>query len=143
MSGKTLRLTGSLVDVNILTLQNTKELEMIVYQSVDTVKTNEILFYSPEAVRKLGIMMLVNAAEANADMIMDMPEEYTSKPEMEAVFLHLNEQAMDMLEDHIHDLRLNLQKFLQNVKFRARVTRIDYKKDTGLLKDIHVELDVE
>ena len=48
-----------------------------------------------------------------------------------------------MMDDHIDELRHKLDKFLQNVKFRARVTRIDYKKDTGDLKDIHVELDVE
>lgn len=116
---------------------------MIVYPTVDTVKTNEVLYYSPEAIRKLGIMLMVNAAEANTDMVMDMPDEYTSKEEIEAVYLHLNQQAREMLEDHIHDLRMNLDKFLQNVKFRARVTRLDYAKVDGTLNDVTVEIDVE
>lgn len=116
---------------------------MILYPSVDTVKTNDVLFYSAEAVRKLGIMLMVNAAEANTDMVMDMPEEYTSKPEMDAVYLHLNEQAIDMLEDHIADLRRSLESFLRNVKFQARVTRIDYDDVTGDMKDITVKLNVE
>lgn len=117
---------------------------MILYHNaVETVKTNDVLFYSAEAVRKLGIMLMVNAAEANADMVMDMPEEYTSKPEIEAAFLHLNEQAIDMLEDHIADLRRSLESFLRNAKFRARVTRIDYSKANGGMSDVHVELDVE
>ena len=117
---------------------------MILYHNtVDTVKTNDVLCSTNETVRKLAIMLMVNAAEANTDMIMDMPSDYASKPEMEAVFLHINEQAIEMMDDHIDELRHKLDKFLQNVKFRARVTRIDYKKDTGDLKDIHVELDVE
>ena len=117
---------------------------MILYHNtVDTVKTNGILYSNPETVRKLAIMLMVNAAEANTDMVMDMPEEYTSKEEIEAVYLHLNEQAREMLEDHIADLRLNLDKFLQSVKFRARVTRLDYAKVDGKLNDVHVELDVE
>lgn len=117
---------------------------MILYHNtVETVKTNQVLFSHNEAIRKLAIMMMVNAAEANTDMVMDMPNEYSSKAEIEAAFLHLNEQAIDMLEDHIADLRLNLEKFLQNVKFRARVTRVDYSKANGEMSDIHVELDVE
>lgn len=117
---------------------------MIAYpRNVDSVKTNDVLYSMPEAVRKLGIMLMVNAAEANADMVMDMPNEYTSKQEIEAAFLHLNEQAMDMLEDHIADLRKNIASFLHNVKFRARVTRLDYGKADGEMSDVHVELDVE
>lgn len=117
---------------------------MILYHNtVDTVKTNDVLFSNDNAVRKLAIMMMVNAAEANTDMVMDMPNEYTSKQEIEAAFLHLNEQAIDMLEDHIADLRLNLESFLRNIKYRARVTRIDYSKANGEMSDVHVELDVE
>lgn len=117
---------------------------MILYHNaVETVKTNEVLYSNDNAIRKLAIMMMVNAAEANTDMVLDMPNEYTSKQEIEAAFLHLNEQAVDTLEDYIHDLRLNLEKFLRNAKFRARVTRIDYSKANGEMSDIHVELDVE
>lgn len=116
---------------------------MILYPDCETVKTNEVLYSSDKAIRKLAIMLMVNAAEANADMVMDMPNEYTSKPEIEAAFLHLNEQAIEMLEDHLHDLRLNLETFLKNAKFRAQVTRIDYSKADGEMSDIHVELDVE
>ena len=117
---------------------------MIAYpRNVDTVKTNEVLYSHNEAIRNLGIMLMVNAAESNADMVLDMPEEYTSKPEIEAAFLHLNEQALDMMEDHIADLRRSLEKFLLNAKFRARVTRIDYSKANGEMSDVHVELDVE
>lgn len=117
---------------------------MILYHNaVETVKTNAVLYSNNEAVRKLAIMMMVNAAEANTDMVMDCPDQYTSKEEIEAVYLHLNELALETLEDHIHDLRLNLEKFLQTVKFRARVTRLEYAKVDGKLNDVTVELEVE
>lgn len=117
---------------------------MILYHNtVETVKTNDILFYRPEAIRKLGIMMMVNAAEANMDMVMDCPEEYKTKEDIEKVLNSLNEQALDMLEDHINDLRSSLESFLRNAKFRARVTRVDYSKANGEMSDVHVELDVE
>lgn len=117
---------------------------MILYHNtVETVKTNEVLYGSREAIRKLAIMLMVNAAEANTDMVMDMPNEYTSKPEIEAAFLHLNEQALDMLDDHIDTLRGALKAELEKIKFRARVTRIDYSKANGEMSDVHVELNVE
>jgi hypothetical protein len=91
----------------------------------------------------MAIRLMANAAESNIDMIADCPDDYISKPEIEAAFLHLNEQALDMFEDHIHDLRINLEKFLRNAKFRARVTRIDYNENPGAMTDITVKIDVE
>lgn len=117
---------------------------MIAYEkAVDTVRTNEILYQSPEAVRKIAVMLMVNAAECNADMVMDLPEEYPSKEEIEAVFLRLNEQALEMLDDHIDSLRGALKAQLEKIKFRARVTRLDYHRETGKLDDIHVNISVE
>lgn len=117
---------------------------MIVYNNAaNTVKTNSVLYGNPEAVRNLAVMMLVNAAEFNMDMVMDMPHEYASKPEIEAAFLHLNELALESLDDHIDTLRGALKAELERIKFRARVTRLDYSKSNGELSDIHVEINVE
>ena len=116
---------------------------MIVYQdNIETVKTNGVLYSNPDVVRKLAIMMMVNAAEANTDMVCDMSEEYQTKADVEAVFQGLNEVALDMLEDHISDLRLSLEKCLREIKFTARVRRLDYDKE-GKLSDVTVDLDVE
>lgn len=117
---------------------------MIVYESgVETVKSNGVLYGNPDAVRKLGIMLMVDAAESSIDMIGDCSDEYSTKAEMEAAFLHLNEQALDMLEDHIADLRRNMESFLRNAKVQARVIRVDYNKHTGNMSDVHIDLSVE
>jgi uncharacterized membrane protein len=116
---------------------------MIVYENgVDTVKTNDVLCYSTKAVRNLAIMLMVNAAEANTDMVLDMSHEYRTKDEVEAVFNNLNEIALDALADHIDDLRASLEKFLREVKFTARVRRMEYEAD-GSLSDVLVELEVK
>jgi len=115
---------------------------IVVEHGVDTVKTDSVLYSNPEAIRKLAIRLMANAAEANTDMVCDMPEEYESKQEIENAFQALNEQALDMLEDHIADLRLSLDKFLQGAKVTARVRRLDYNKE-GKLADITLDIDVE
>ncbi len=116
---------------------------MIVFEDgLETVKTNGVLYSQPDTVRKMAIMLMVNAAEANTDMVCDMPEEYESKQEIENAFQALNEQALDMLEDHIADLRLSLDKFLRSAKVTARVRRLDYDKE-GKLADITLDIDVE
>lgn len=116
---------------------------MIVYTAnVDTVKTNGVLYSQPEAVRKLAIAMLVNVAEGNTDMVCDMSEEYPTKADVEAVYSGLHEVALDMLSDHIADLQASLEKALREIKYTARVRRLDYDKD-GKLSDVTVDIDVE
>ncbi len=116
---------------------------MIVYpDNIETVKTNGVLYSQPDAIRKMAIMLMVNVAEGNTDMICDMPEEYETKDEVERAFQALNEVALDMLEDHIADLRLSLEKFLREVKFTAKVRRLDYDKE-GKLSDVTVDINVE
>ena len=116
---------------------------MINYEATaDFVKTTGVLYSQPESIRRLAIMMMVNAAEANTDMIFDMPEEYETKQDIEGAFQALNEQALDLLEDHIADLRLSLDKFLRSAKVTAKVRRLDYTKE-GKLADIMLDIDVE
>lgn len=116
---------------------------MINYEVIaDMVKTTGVLYSQPESIRRLAIMLMVNAAEGNMDMIHDCIEEYETKQDIEGAFQVLNEQAIDMLEDHIADLRLSLEKFLRSAKVTAQVRRLDYTKD-GKLADITLDIDVE
>ena len=48
-----------------------------------------------------------------------------------------------MFEDYFHDLREAVFKELNEIKVRARVTRMDYANETGELKDITVNISVE
>ena len=115
---------------------------MINYEATaDFVKTTGVLYSQPESIRRLAIMMMVNAAEANTDMVYDCLEEYESKQEIENAFQALNEVALDMLEDHIADLRRSLESFLRSAKVTAKVRRLDYDKE-GKLSDIMLDLDV-
>ena len=115
---------------------------MIVFQDCETVSTNDVLYSQDNGIRKLATMMLVNMAESNTDMVCDMPEEYETKAEVELAFQNLNEQALDMLDDVISELREKLEKFLREAKVSARVRRLDYDQN-GQLSDITVDLRVE
>ena len=116
---------------------------MIVYQdNIEQVKTNGVLYSDPQVVRKLAIMMMVNTAEGNTDMVCDMSEDYKTREDVEAVFQGLNEVALDMLDDHINDLRASLEKALREIKYTARVRRLDYDEQ-GKLSDVTVDIAVE
>ena len=108
----------------------------------ETVKTNGVLYSQPDAIRKLAIMLIVNAAESNTNMICDMQQEYESKQDIEGAFRALNEQALDILPDHIADLQATLERFLRSAKVTARVRRLYYTKE-GKLSDITIDLDVQ
>jgi hypothetical protein len=107
----------------------------------ETVKTNGVLYSQPDAIRRLAIMMLVNSAEGNIDMVLDCSGDYESKDDIEDVFAPLADQALDMLEDHIADLRRSLESFLRSAKVTAQVRRLDYNKE-GKLSDITLDIDV-
>ena len=115
---------------------------MINFPNSELVETNAVLYSQPEAIRKLATMMLANMAESNTDMVCDMPEEYETKAEVELAFQNLNEQALDMLDDVISELREKLEMFLRESKVSARVRRLDYDAE-GKLSDITVDLSVE
>lgn len=116
---------------------------MIVYPgNVDSVKTNGVLYSQKDAVRSMAIAMLINVAEGNTDMVCDMSNEYPTKGDVEAVFQGLHEVALDMLDDHIADLRISLERALREIKYTARVRRLDYDRE-GNLSDVTVDIEVE
>jgi hypothetical protein len=114
----------------------------IIHNAIPTVNTHAVLYSLPDAVRQLAIVMLVNMAEANTEMAMDTPEEYNTKAEFENVLQDLPLQALDMIPDLIHDLEQSLRKQLNEMKYTAKVVRMDYKED-GELADVTVKLNVE
>lgn len=111
-------------------------------EDIDTVRTNGVLYTSSDAIRKMAIQMIVNAADSNTEMVCDMQNEYKTKEEIAAVYSNLAQQAKEMLEDHINDIKLNLEKFLCEAVVHARVRRLDYDEQ-GNLSDISVDIQVE
>lgn len=116
---------------------------MIRYENnCDTVKTTDVIFVGPEAIRKMGTMMLVSAAESTIDMVRDSHEEYGSKASIDAAFQTINAQALEMLDDVVSELRYSLEQFLRSANITADVRRLEYAKE-GRLEDILLDLDVK
>jgi vacuolar-type H+-ATPase catalytic subunit A/Vma1 len=116
---------------------------MIIFQNgVETIKTRDALYSSDEAIRKMATMLIVDMAEANTDMICDMQDEYKSKADIERVFQNLNEQTIDVFEDHFDYLKIKMLQYLRTANVTARVRRLEYDVD-GRLSDVTVEVAVE
>jgi|694.fasta_scaffold35191_11 hypothetical protein len=116
---------------------------MIVFQSgIETVKTRDALYGSDDAIRKMATLMIVDMAEGNTDMVVDMFDEYKSKDDIERVFQNLSEQAADTFEDHFEYFKEKMLQYLRNARVTARVRRLEYDVD-GRLSDVTVEVDVE
>jgi nicotinic acid phosphoribosyltransferase len=116
---------------------------MIVFQSgIETVKTRDAIYASDDAVRKMATLLIVDMAEANTDMVCDMPDEYKSKDDIERVFQHLSEQAVDVFEDHFEYFKERILKYLRTAQVTAKVRRLEYDVD-GNLSDVTVEVEVE
>lgn len=116
---------------------------MIVHeQGIDTLRTGGVLYTDPKDIRKLAMRLLIDAAECNVDMIMDYPAKYATKAEMESAFRGLTNQCLDMLDDHIDNLRQAMTQYLTNMKYHACLTHVEYHRVTGELVDVTIDITV-
>jgi hypothetical protein len=111
----------------------------IIHDAIPTVNANGVIYSLSDAVSNLAKTMMVNVAEANNEMAMDTPEEYNSKGEFENIFQDINLQALDMLPDMMHELEQSIRRHLNDMKYTAKVVRMDYKED-GEIADVTVKL---
>jgi hypothetical protein len=104
---------------------------------------SKFLFYSDDTIKALAQAAMVNMAEANVEMVCDLPKEYESKTDVERVFQGLHEQAADMIRDHFDDLRDRLLAELATKKYTARVKAMKFCDVDGELDDVDVKLTFE
>jgi hypothetical protein len=114
----------------------------IIHNAASTVDSIGVIHSLSGSVRQLAINMIVDMAEGNLDMIQDMAEEYSNKNDIENALAVLNDQALDMLPDLMRDLETSIKNTLEQLKYTAKVSRMDYD-DAGELKDVTVKLNFE
>ncbi len=107
-----------------------------------TVNASNVLYGQKHTIKALAQAAMVSMAEADTEMVLDMPNEYPTKADVEAVFQGLHEQATDFINDMIEDLRARLLEELAQKRYTARVTALHYD-DEGRLDDVSVKLDFD
>jgi Zn-dependent M32 family carboxypeptidase len=103
-----------------------------------TVRAEDVLYSREAAVRAIAQAAMINMAEANAEMMMDCPEEYSTRADAERVFQGLHEQARDFVNDVFSDLETSVLKELERA-YTARVTALHFD-DRGELADVDVKV---
>lgn len=113
----------------------------------ETVSTSAVIYANGNAMKKMAAQMIADQVEGSIDMIMDMPEDYPTKQDIEKVLSSAKEQCIDMFDDYIDTIRGAWKAALDATNFTARVVRIDYyneqDQNLGDYKDIHVEVRVD
>jgi Zn-dependent M32 family carboxypeptidase len=104
---------------------------------------SKVLFYNDDTIKALAQAAMINMAEANIEMICDLPEEYQTKADVERVFDGLNEQAADMIRDVMDDFRDRLLAELATKKYTACVKAMRFCDVDGGLDDVDVKLTFE
>jgi hypothetical protein len=106
------------------------------------IAVRDVVYANDNAVHAIANAMVMQMAEANVDMVIDMPEEYNTKQEIEVAFCSLNEQAVDMVKDYMADLTERVIAQLRSTKTVAKVRCMSYNANDEL-DDFNVELTVE
>ncbi len=106
------------------------------------VNATNVLYAQDQAVKALAQACMVSLAEADVDMLLDCPNEYPTKADMERVFQGLHEQAADFINDTFDDLKDRILKELAQARYTARVKALHYGEQ-GQVEDIDLQVDFE
>jgi Zn-dependent M32 family carboxypeptidase len=99
-----------------------------------------VIYSNNAAVKGIVQAAMISMAEGNIEMLLDLPEDYKTKEDVERVFQGLHEQATDLIEDMIENLKRNLLAELQVKCYTARVKALHYDNN-GELEDVTVGID--
>lgn len=93
-----------------------------------------------EHARKIAKAALLSMAEGAIDMVLDMPEDYTSKEDIDRLFNeHLKQMTADYILDVMNDLKFLVQEELAELQYTAKVRAIKYDEH-GAMADVDVEV---
>lgn len=106
------------------------------------VNATNLLYAHDQAVKALAQACMISLAEADVDMLLDCPNEYPTKADMERVFQGLHEQAADFINDTFDDLKERILKELAQARYTARVKALHYDQQ-GVVEDIGLQVDFE
>ena len=107
-----------------------------------TVQANAILYSQPKVVKAIAPAAMINMAEGNVEMLLDCPNEYPTKADLERVFQGLHEQATDLVNDLFDELKAAVLKELETKSYTARVSAMKFD-DNGEMTDIDVTVRFE
>ena len=114
---------------------------MIDHPECDNCNTHDLLYSGKniDAVLRLAMAMIVERAECTARMVVDCADEYKTKKDIEAVFAHLHEDALYIVDEVMYRLKEALIDRLKALTVSARVSQLNYDKN-GKLEDITVAI---
>lgn len=95
-----------------------------------------------QTVNKIVASMMMSMADANIDLIIDYPDEYRTKQDIEAVFNNLRYQMLETVDDIVYTLKDALTERIQNTVFSTKVRQMHYD-DKGQLSDIVLNIDIK
>lgn len=108
----------------------------------DTVKVQTVIYASDSTVNIIANAAMLSMAEATVDMILDLGQEYRSKADIESVFVRLHEQAQDLIDEAMSELREKVMRRLGEMQYNVQVRRMEYD-EKGELDDIRISVDIK
>lgn len=107
------------------------------------IQAETLLYSKKEVVDALALMAIVSMIEANIDMICDMPDEYPTKNDIEAVMNGAAEQSIDYLNDAMDELKEAVIRRVREGKLAVRVKSMKFCDVDGMLDDVTVNVNFE
>jgi hypothetical protein len=101
-----------------------------------------VIYPNDQVIKAIAQAAIVNMAEGDVEMLCDCSEQYPTKADLEQVFQGLHDQAADLIEETINELKTRLLAELAEKRYTARVTGLHYD-DEGALSDITVSIDFD
>ena len=107
------------------------------------IRPETVLYSRNETVDAIALMAIVNMVEGSIEMITDVPQEYPTKGDIEAVLANANEQAIDFLNDAMDELKAAVIERVRTGKLTVRVKAMKFCDVDGMLDDVDAVVSFE
>lgn len=103
------------------------------------VRVDHILYAYDNAIESIANELIEQVAEMQWQMLLDMPEEYETVEHCRQVFEDLPELALELVDEHIDNLRDSIKQRLNAMKTKSTIKAL-YYNDDGFLKDVDLHI---
>jgi hypothetical protein len=110
----------------------------IEYTCPGLIRPETVLYSRKETVNAIALMAIVNMINSSMDMMIDCPNDYNSKEDIDRVLAGAGEQAIEFVHDAIDELKAAVIERLRTGKLTVRIKAMKFAEEDGELDDLDV-----
>lgn len=107
----------------------------------NAIRPSELIYVDRKAVKAIVRAALISTTEAHVDFLIDFPDSYKTRDDIQGTLTSVKAQTADFLKDVLDDLRKSVLFELENAQYGGAVTSMKFDLAGGL-SDVEIDMTV-